>query len=213
MNKREVLRALDIPDPFEGFRPVKESSIWGWNGDKPIFAQLIREKNPLLIVEVGSWLGMSTYTMGNTLKNIGSDAAIICVDTWLGSQEHWQNPDMRKHLELEHGFPTFYKSFLGNMLTNGLSDRVVPIPLPSLIAARWFKSIGLQADLIYVDGSHNEKDVYEDLCTYWELLAQGGFIFGDDWPWVSVSNAVKRFCEEKNLHLRLQDIDWVIKKV
>lgn len=213
MTKAELLTTLDIQDPFKDFVPQKESTLWGWNGDKSVFSDLMVRKKPRLIIEVGSWLGMSTYTMATLLKKHNLDSIIVCVDTWLGSQEHWEDPDMRQHLELKNGFPTFYWSFLSNMRKQEVDDVIVPLPLPSQIAARFLKAKNLQADLIYIDGSHQEQDVYNDLCSYWPLLAPGGVIFGDDWPWESVSNAVKRFCDEKKLVYRVQDINWTIEKL
>jgi predicted O-methyltransferase YrrM len=70
----------------------------------------------------------------------------------------------------------------------------------------------VKADLIYIDGSHDEKDVYDDLSVYWDLLSPGGVVFGDDWPWEQVSNAVKAFCADKGRAYQVHDINWLIQK-
>lgn len=67
--------------------------------------------------------------------------------------------------------------------------------------------------MIYIDGSHEYKDVLDDLNNYWEVLnPKGGIIFGDDWPWDSVANAVKDFCTQKNVKFQLAGINWVIQR-
>jgi hypothetical protein len=212
MNKNELLTTLNLKDPFEEFQPLPNTNLWGWNGDRAIFPLLIQQLKPSLIIEVGSWMGLSAANMATTCQKLGLDTAVICVDTWLGSKEHWRDPNLVQHLELENGYPTFYKRFLTNMVNAGVSGTVLPVPMPSQIGASYLKDFNLQAELIYVDGSHDEKDVYDDLMAYWELLAPGGVVFGDDWPWETVSNAVKAFCAEKGCPYTVHEINWLIRK-
>jgi hypothetical protein len=42
--------------------------LQGWNGNDEIFEALILETNPNIIIEVGTWKGQSTITMGKTIK-------------------------------------------------------------------------------------------------------------------------------------------------
>ena len=213
MNKQELLKTLGLPDSFEGFVPVDGTKLWGWNGDRPIFPALIQKLKPSLIIEVGSWMGLSAANMASSCKALGlTDTTVVCIDTWLGSKEHWQDPNLRVHLELQNGYPSFYRRFLTNMVQANVTEMVVPIPMPSQIGASYLKDFDLKAELIYIDGSHDEKDVYEDLMAYWDLLAPGGIVFGDDWPWESVSNAVKAFCAEKGCGYSVHDINWLIYK-
>jgi predicted O-methyltransferase YrrM len=213
MNKQELLKTLNLKDCFSGFSSIPETKLWGWNGDRQIFPALIEHLKPSLIIEVGSWMGQSAVNMASSCKALGlTNTSVICIDTWLGSKEHWRDPSLVGHLELEHGYPTFYRRFLSNVNNAGVSDFVVPVPMPSQIGASYLKDFNLQAELIYIDGSHDEKDVYDDLVAYWDLLAPGGVIFGDDWPWDSVANAVKAFCAEKACSYQVHDINWIIRK-
>lgn len=213
MNKQELLAKLGLPDAFENFTPVPGTRLWGWNGDRRIFPALVQERKPKLIIEVGSWMGQSAANLANSCVALDlKDTSVICVDTWLGSKEHWRDPNLLKHLELTDGYPSFYRRFMTNMVQAGVKDRVVPLPMPSQIGASFLKDFSLKAELIYIDGSHDEKDVYDDLMAYWDLAAPGGVIFGDDWPWTSVSNAVKAFCAEVGVPYTLNDINWIIRK-
>lgn len=214
MNKQQLLSTFNLDDPFTGFKPKEDTKLWGWNGDRVIFPTLVHEIKPKLVIEVGSWMGLSAVNLASSLKRSGlQDSALICIDTWLGSEEHWRDPKLREHMELENGYPTFYKRFLSNIVKTECADMVVPLPMPSQIAAKYLKAFNLQADLIYIDGSHEEKDVYDDLLAYWPLLSQGGVIFGDDWTWSSVSNAVKAFCANEGAPYKVHEINWVIRKV
>lgn len=214
MKKTELLSVLGLDDPFKGFTPKEGTKLWGWNGDRPIFPKLVEDIKPKLVIEVGSWMGQSSVNLASSLKRSGlEDSALICIDTWLGSQEHWSDPALRAHMELENGYPTFYKRFMTNVWNAECADKVVTLPMPSQVAASYLRGYKhLKADLIYIDGSHAEKDVYDDLTAYWELLAPGGAIFGDDWTWDSVSNAVKAFCAGVGTQYTVHEINWIIRK-
>ncbi len=201
MTKQELLAKLKLPDAFEGWQPVY-GTIQGWNGGIQILPGLIAQRRPKFIIEVGAWLGLSTVVMGIALKNNGlHDSCILTIDTWLGSLEHWR--DENNLLQLEHGFPTLYPRFLHNVASRHCEDVIVPLPLPSAIAARYLKQFGMKADLMYIDGSHDERDVYDDLTGYAPLLDDGGVMVGDDFQWEGVANSVKRFCEEQGFSYEL----------
>ena len=89
-----------------------------------------------------------------------------------------------------------------------------PCPVPSQQAARRFARGGVSADLIYLDASHDKKEVYADLRAYYLLLRDGGIIFGDDYKgWPGVKSAVDAFCWENYLTYDVEDeIFWVIRK-
>jgi predicted O-methyltransferase YrrM len=213
MNKQEVLHKLGLEDPFKNFTPTPGSKLWGWNGDREILPRMVELIRPALIIEVGSWMGLSSANLAHACMAVGlENTAVLCIDTWLGSKEHWREPDLRQHLELENGYPTFYRRFLSNMLNLGVKNKVLPLPMPSAIAASYLKDFGFRSQLIYIDGSHDEKDVHDDLVAYWELLSPGGVVFGDDWPWDSVARAVRTFTTEVGIPYEIDEINWIIRK-
>jgi predicted O-methyltransferase YrrM len=57
-------------------------------------------------------------------------------------------------------------------------------------------SLGIKADMIYMDADHRESVVYSDLVNYSKLLNTDGVIFGHDINWQGVQNAVIHYCEE-----------------
>ena len=69
-------------------------------------------------------------------------------------------------------------SSLANVCHKGFQDMIVPFPQTASIAALWFRCYGIVADMIYLDASHEEEDVYQDLSNYWEIVANNGVLLG-----------------------------------
>jgi hypothetical protein len=189
----------------------------GWNGNRPIFRKLISELQPTTIIEVGSWKGQSAINMGNITKQLNLNTKIHCVDTWLGAIEFWtsgKNSSERKLIQL-NGYPQVYYQFLSNVVHNNLQDVILPFPNTSENGYRYFKYNNVTAQMIYIDASHEEDDVYKDLNNYYELLENNGIMFGDDYQkdWPGVINSVNRFVQEKNIELEIIDNNfWILKK-
>lgn len=200
---------------YNEFTPLPEDTS-GWNGNSEVFVKLITEIKPKTIIEVGSWKGQSAINMGKTTKELGLNTTIHCVDTWLGAIEFWSElkATEERNLLLRHGYPQIYYQFLSNVIHNGLQDTILPFPNTSENGFRYFRDIKMTADLIYIDASHEEEDVYKDVNNYFTLLNNGGIIFGDDYvSWVGVKKSIDRFVKEKNLTLEvLENNFWVIKK-
>ena len=210
-------KAIHAVDPYAGFDfaaiPVDDQ---GWGSKSPAFGKLVERVRPKLIIEVGTWKGGSAIEMAGHLDRLDlADSSILCVDTWLGALEMWgdqEDADRFGSLNLKHGYPQLYYQFLANVCHHGAQSRIIPFPLPSVTAAQWLSLRGVRADLIYVDGSHEEEDVHADLVDYWDLLSPGGVIFGDDYCWTGVKMAVDRFTSENRLKLEHLDDKWLLAK-
>jgi hypothetical protein len=68
--------------------------------------------------------------------------------------------------------------------------------------------------MIYIDASHDEFDVYNDIKHYMEILNTNGVIFGDDYKsWEGVKKAVDSYSYENDLDVQLAENNfWVINK-
>jgi hypothetical protein len=119
--------------------------------------------------------------MGSKLRELQLDGAIIAVDTWLGSSEHWTTQQWFDSLAFETGRPALQKKFMANMVATQLTDHVVPLPLDSLNAAQLLKEHNLPIDLVHLDGGHDYASVSADLRVWWPLLRPGGILIGDDY--------------------------------
>jgi cephalosporin hydroxylase len=166
--------------PYTGF-PERE---WdgAWYGDpgaqRNIFRQAIDKAKPGLIIEVGSFVGESAIFMAEYLQAIGRDSAILCVDTFYGGVDHYKGAPEK--INMHFGRPDLYYRFVSNVIQRGQQDRIVPLALDSVNAARLLKTMGIVPQMVYVDASHEAGDVLQDLIAYWHMLEPGGVMLVDD---------------------------------
>lgn len=164
----------------------------------PVFDALIEELSPEQIFEIGSWKGGSAIRMAEICDRLSLPTVIHCIDTWLGSSEHFDGKK-RDYLfpEDKHGHPLLYWQFLLNIKKTGHDKRIRVHLNTSSHTAIQFSNRGLKADLVYVDGAHDYEAVYQDLTNYGMLLrTPKSVIFGDDFHLQGVQAAVIRFAHE-----------------
>ena len=189
----------DLGSPFRGFPAgLYARDGQGWNSDHPFLARTVRETRPRLVVEVGVWKGASTITLARALRDAGVDGAVLAVDTWLGSPEHWIKPNIFPDLHHVHGYPQLYRTFLANVAGAGVAPWVVPLPIDSGGAAGILRHHELRPDMVHVDAGHDYASVAADLARWWDRLAPGGWIVADDYDpegavWPPVRAAVDDF--------------------
>ena len=137
---------------------------------------------------MGTWKGASAFYMIERARRHQPDAVIVCVDTWLGSPEHYLTPLWRTQLNLKHGRARVYQQFLANVIHQGLTDCVIPLSMPSVQAAQLLEQLGIRAAMIHIDAAHDAGSVRQDIEAYWPLLVPEGVMVGDDynpkWPGV-----------------------------
>lgn len=213
----DLARLLHATNPYEGFDfRSYPFDLHGWGEASPAFRQLIAQTRPGLIVEVGTWKGASALAMAGIAREMGLSTQILCIDTWLGALEFWTDTNDRERylsLQLRHGYPSVYYQFLANVCHQGHQNRIIPFPQAASIAALWLRYYGITADMIYLDASHEEEDVYQDLCNFWESVSSTGVLFGDDYhAWDGVRLAVDRFANEEQRQVGFIADKWVLRK-
>ena len=209
-----VMHAIHGGDIWKDFTPSgpQQAEVEGWNGRHPALTRAAATAPNGIVVDVGVWKGQSSIFLAECLRNNGRSGCVISVDTFLGSTEHWiQFPYM---LARRTGRPSIYDVFLDNVHYAGLSDYVVPLPKTSVAAAKLLRFLGLQAGLVHIDASHDHDDVVADAEAYWQLLAPGGTIVGDDYDpgWPGVVSAANLFAHRTGVPLRVDDKKWIIRK-
>lgn len=183
----------NLPEPYKSIRVLPQDP-YGWfsAANKQKIEELIKERNPKTIVEIGSWMGVSTIFMASIAAE---DSTVYAVDHWLGSLEHRTEEEYQKKL------PILYQQFLSNVIHANLTHKIVPLRMSSLEAAN---TLNIEPDFIYIDGSHEEEDVYNDIMAWYPKLKQGGILCGDDYTWVhpctgSVKRAIERAAKKLNI--------------
>ncbi len=195
------MQQIHAENPYQRFPADKfATDLQGWGQNSPIFEKVISTYRPSLVIEVGTWKGASAIRIAELMKRCRvPEPEVICVDTWLGSVEHWldrSNPNHFPSLALKWGRPDLYNTFMANVVRAGHDDVIVPFPADTSTAAKFLRCRGMQADLIYIDASHEYENVIADLVAFWEVLRPGGVLIGDDFiaaRWPGVVRAVHEF--------------------
>ena len=215
----DAFSSFDIPESFDG---TNELSTHGWLDTQNFIhtfdssvSLLTDIASPILVVEVGTWKGKSACTMASHLKASGKKGRILCIDTWLGAPEFWtwgiDDETRGISLKKRHGYPTVYETFLAHVKYLHHDDVIAPLPLSSIQAAEVLSHYKLQADIIYIDASHEENAVRADMEAYFPLLKKGGMLFGDDYKaWPGVRRAVDAFVTDHKVPLTVSGEVWSI---
>jgi predicted O-methyltransferase YrrM len=188
-NPDEDLIYLEKPDtPF-----LTKARITAWEEGKTFttnwaaehffaWAELLHplERQPVRILEIGSWEGRSALFFLNYLPL----SRMTCVDTFGGNVEHHLNPYFAALApKAEAQFDANLAQFAHRLEKRKGSSASV---LPELgIAGRRF-------DLAYIDGSHMAADVYRDGALTWPLMEAGGLILFDDYLWDGMDTEYER---------------------
>ena len=133
-------------DPYLGLKILPEDKQ-GWASDSAVFEGIITELQPKVIVEVGTWKGASAIHMAKMCLKHYDDFEIVCIDTFLGSVEHWTGQQDLLMKDAVNGRPAIYEQFLSNVVNNGLIKYITPLPVDSINGAEILKALDVVADL------------------------------------------------------------------
>ena len=212
MIREQLYKGIDI---YAGFNfDETRVDMQGWGSDHPILPWTIENLRPNLIIEVGSWKGRSAINIAKKMESLNIDGEILCVDTWLGSPEHWLGPkDWWDSLRVVNGRPNLYNTFLNNVITNNCEKYITPFPLTSEAAYLVLKKLSVKAGMIYIDAGHEYESVIKDIEMYWQLLNDGGVMILDDYiGWSGVTKAVNEFALKNDLQPFGEDGKAVLSK-
>lgn len=183
-------------------RPHYYASLPGWFDYADLFDGLVAQLGDgAHVVEVGGWKGKSAAYMGVLLANSGKTIRYDVVDTWLGSAEHVDDPDV------QHG--RLYDVFLANTAT--VREYVRPVRSTSVEAAASYPDASL--DAVFLDGDHSTAAVVADCQAWWPKVKPGGVLMGHDRDWVTVAHGVKAF--EQFVGVKLHPVSqrsWMLQK-
>jgi predicted O-methyltransferase YrrM len=210
---REILYTSS---PYDGIDPDGwPDDLQGWGSDHPVLAAAIEKLRPKRIVEVGSWKGRSAINMARIVRTLGLDCEIVCVDTWLGSPEHWLRAGQGwyESLALRNGYPQLYYTFMGNVVRHGFQDIITPMPMTSESAAAVLRHLKVSCDIAYIDAAHEYEPAKRDFIAYWDVLTDNGTMIGDDYIlWPGVTQAANEFALERGLRIVGEPGKFVIAK-
>ncbi|HSW87043.1 MAG TPA: class I SAM-dependent methyltransferase [Rhabdochlamydiaceae bacterium] len=199
-----VSYADSFPSPYDSV-DLLSFNPQGWYRNGPSLEWLIRRSNVKVVIEVGSWLGLSTRHIA---KTIPEDGKVYAVDHWLGSP----NED-----NSVFDIPNLYRQFLSNVIHENLTHKITPVKMSSIEAASFLKNI--KPDLVYIDATHEFNNVLLDLILWFPFVKGHGVLCGDDYYWGHeypnggpVKRAVDTFARENNLIVRDDGWMWYLEE-
>jgi SAM-dependent methyltransferase len=204
---------------FEGLNPADyehdEEGFWR-HGD-PLWRDLLEATRPHLLIEVGAYKGRTSIFLAHLIKEMQLQTKIVCIDTWVGSPEHWRTDHGDEYWELKtkFGYPTLYYSFAANVVLAGAQDVIIPLPTTSESGAYILEQAKLSPDIVFVDAAHEYEPALSDYRRYWGLLRQRGVLVGDDYMgpgWDGVTKAADDFSAEIGVPLSGKVGKFVIAK-
>jgi predicted O-methyltransferase YrrM len=172
---------------------VKGIEGWFSEDEGRWYARFARGLRGGVFVEVGSWKGRSTSFIGAVCNANGT--RLVCVDHWSGSRDVLADR-YAAALAVEDVEQTFRQ----NMAALGIVVEV--IAAPSSEAATQFEPASV--DRVFLDASHDEASVAEDLRVWSRRLRPGGLLGGHDYAekHPEVRAAVDAFALENRLVVR-----------
>jgi len=159
-------------EPYDSIKLIPFNSIHYFQHHVPLKKIILdkkKEKNDIIIVELGSFLGGSTRFMANLLDNTSK---LYAIDHWLGNI-NWEKKEETKDI-----YSHMFHLFLSNIIHSKLTNKIIPIRMETIEAA---KALKIKPDIIYIDASHDEASVYNDIMAWWPKLKIGGIMCGDDY--------------------------------
>ena len=162
------------------------------------FDQIVDVVKPSVIVEFGSWEGSSALAWCRAAKRASIDMHLYCIDTWLGSPEHWSDQGSasewsHNRLLINDGEPFFIETFRKAVLSNDLQQQISPVRASTECGSIFLKRQGIAADLVYIDADHSFEAVSADLQYAASILSAHGIITGDDWHYIPIKKAVLKY--------------------
>lgn len=140
-------------------------------------------------LEIGSFEGRS---MAWIVENMmGKNDWLGCIDTWEGGEEHGEEDMSEVEKRFIHNRQVAWKKFFGRdvKMLKGSSVDMLAFLITKAKDPEWpFYPFAF----IYIDGSHQAKDVLTDACMAWQLLAPGGIMVFDDYLWGNPRDVLHR---------------------
>jgi hypothetical protein len=149
--------------------------IPGWMNEDELWCLADLASKSARILEVGSWMGRSTMALA-----MNTSGTVTAVDTWMGSPE-------QVHADILAGKDKdwLFREFLCNTQS---AKNLMPFRAASLDAAHQLSNQGMTYDLIFIDASHEQEPVEQDILAWQTLLSKNGILCGHDydrgWPGV-----------------------------
>ncbi len=180
----------------------------GWKHWDQYLSKFVGKK--INCLDIGSYTGDSTCWMLNNLCT-NQYSRVFSIDTWEGSPEYTNYTS-----EIENKFDEAVEK-------TGKKDQHVKMKMSSSKALFKLKEFGfIIFDFIFIDASHEARDVITDAILSWDILNNEGILIFDDYKWdklkeehyrpkIAIDSFVQMFKQQlKTLYIGYQ---YIIEKI
>lgn len=197
-----AIRDLRRSHPWPTTQPDLPINGHGWlgEGNRRLIADLLAVVQPRLIIEVGTWLGLSARYM----LDLSQRSHLVSIDLW--PDDYGRDiTDLSGGPLIDHVVSTNWTHRERLTLVRELS-----------VAGLWLaRDAGLQPELIYIDASHEREHFEADLATAAQCFPTA-ILCGDDWGWggpdhYTIRPAVAALATARGQRVEVDGECWVIR--
>ncbi len=156
--------AIYLPPSLRHFDP-KVCLISTWVDHLPFGYDIVEAIQPKLLVELGSYQGLSYFTFCQSIKDHDIDALCYAVDSWVGDK-HTQAYDEKIYKDFFKYNRTHFSGF----------SYVMRMMFDEALSHFTDESI----DLLHIDGCHTYDAVLHDFNNWYPKVRPGGIILFHD---------------------------------
>ena len=166
---------------------IKKENVGGWMGSVAQRDFLFNlAKCSKVAAEIGSYHGLSSAIVGFGMVN-RKQCKYYCVDTYKSTNEEYRKTKL-------YGISTL-EIFLEHRKHLNLESTLIPI-VGNSQDKKIIDSVPNDLDFVYIDGSHETKDVYLDIKNWTPKVAVNGLILFHDYGWETVKKGVNQAIKE-----------------
>ena len=153
------------------------NEIQGWMRKRELAWLRKVAANCNLVVEIGTWMGKSTFAMGEAVNG-----KVITIDTFkmdgVPIRRYYTSREAQKQVAADPDW--IYHKCLENLSELIEKGKVRVIKGDSKEVIKTLDCIRGLVDMVFIDGSHDYESVKADIINYRPLLRKGGLLCGHD---------------------------------
>ena len=178
------------------------------------FNEIINNKQPSLIIELGSFNGLIACIMAKEIKKNNIPCKIICIDNWQYSRDFWLKiPNYNINI-INNSYSQIYSVFINNIIIENHNDIIVPIYMPADKAIEILNYYNIKTDIIFMNCDLENNMVKNNINEYWNILNNNGILFGNNYlidnkTYINLND----FINTSNLLLNTNNDIWSIQKI
>jgi hypothetical protein len=161
-----MTKQWEIGYPYFEYSESFKDNATPWAGHKCFGYNLVKNLEPELIVELGSWKGTSFYSFCQAAKDQKLNTKLVAIDTWQGD-DHAGHFGDAVFVEFKRLLATYYSSVQASFIRRTFNEAVSSFTDNSI-------------DILHIDGFHTYEAVSNDFNTWIGKVKKTGIILFHD---------------------------------